>query len=253
MIKLILTDLDHTLLRSDGSISGRTLFTLERCRDRGLLVAIATARYWIGAEKYITMLSPDYEITTDGTLIHSRGECIYSCTLSEEDTEGIIQDILRAVPSAEITAACGNTVYWNSKHIAESEKLHKAVYFEYDRPLGKPANKIVTALPDESIARTIAEKFGCRLQSYRGENWYGFIPRDSGKTAAINALLGVCGITAEETAAFGDDINDRQMLEMCGTGVAVANAVDEVLAIADTVTLSNDEDGVAVWIEKNLL
>ena len=64
--KMILTDLDHTLLRSDGTVSEHTLDVLKKCREDGAKLAIATARYWIGAERYIDLLKPDYEITTDG-------------------------------------------------------------------------------------------------------------------------------------------------------------------------------------------
>lgn len=253
MKKLILTDLDHTLLRTDGTVSERTLDVLRKCREKGELFAIATARYWIGAERYIELLAPDYEITTDGTLIHSAEECIYSCEMSEAAANGIVAELLKAVPAAEITVAKGKTVYWNSRHIAESEKLHKAVYFGYDRPLGCGANKIVAELPHEDIARSIADKFDCRLQCYRGENWYGFLPRGAGKTAAIEALAGRCGIALGDIVSFGDDRNDMDMLKMCGTGVAVANAVREVLDIADEVTASNDEGGVALWLERNVL
>ena len=90
MKKLILTDLDHTLLKTDGTISERTLDVLKRCREKGCTFAIATARYWIGAERYIELLKPDYEITTDGTLIHSGDECIYSCCFTAEETNGIV-------------------------------------------------------------------------------------------------------------------------------------------------------------------
>ena len=51
--KMILTDLDHTLLRSDGGVSEHTKQILKKCQDCGILVVIATARYWIGAERYI--------------------------------------------------------------------------------------------------------------------------------------------------------------------------------------------------------
>lgn len=66
--KMILTDLDKTLLCSDGNISEYTKNILVECQNRGILIVIATARYWIGAERYIEELKPDYEITTDGTL-----------------------------------------------------------------------------------------------------------------------------------------------------------------------------------------
>lgn len=68
--KMILTDLDHTLLRSDGSISEYTKQILKKCQSCGILIVIATARYWIGAEHYIEEIQPDYEITTEGSLIH---------------------------------------------------------------------------------------------------------------------------------------------------------------------------------------
>lgn len=56
----------------------------------------------------------------------------------------------------------------------------------------------------------------------------------------------------DDIAAFGDDKNDMDMLRLCGREIAVANAIPELLGIADEVTLSNDEDGVAKWIEQNL-
>lgn len=253
MIRLIMSDLDHTLLRQDGSVSEKTLRVIGQCREKGIRFAIATARYWIGAERYIDQLKPDYEITTDGTLIHSQGHCIYSCAFSIADTNRIVRLITEAVPGTEITVADGKTVYWNSRHISESSKLYKAVFCEYDVPLEVCANKIVAELPDEGIARRIAERVQCKLQCYRGEKWYAFMPAGSGKTEAIKALSEASGISLAEMVAFGDDRNDLEMLKMCGKGVAVANAVAEVLEAADEVALSNDEDGVAGWIISHCL
>lgn len=90
--KMILTDLDHTLLRLDGTISDHTKQVLKRCRDCGIFVVIATARYWIGAERYIEEIQPDYEITTAGTLIHQHGNQIYSCSMDvtlSNDEDGV--------------------------------------------------------------------------------------------------------------------------------------------------------------------
>lgn len=250
--KMILTDLDGTLICSDGSISEHTKLVLKSCQDRGIYIVIATARYWIGAERYIEEIQPDYEITTDGTLIHRHGEQIYSCNLEIEDTNQIIQDILALNDKAEITVAAGRQVFWNSKHISESEKLHKAVYCDYQKPLSCKANKIVAELPDYETALEIANKNSCRLQSYRGENWYAFLPKTAGKVQAIRELAKRLNISLNEIVAFGDDKNDIEMLKMCGIGVAVDNAVPDVKEIADSVTLSNDEDGVAEWLAKNV-
>ena len=252
-VKTILTDLDGTLICSDGSISERTKEILKRCQNYGIYVVIATARYWIGAERYIEEIQPDYEITTDGTLIHRQGEQIYSCNLEIEDTNQIIQDILARDPETEITVAAGRQVFWNSKHISESEKLHKAVYCDYQQPLSCRANKIVAELPDYETAAQIANKNKCRLQSYRGENWYAFLPKTAGKVQAIRELVKILHISLSDIVAFGDDKNDKEMLQICGTGVAVANAISDVKEVADSVTLSNNEDGVAEWLAKNVL
>ena len=60
------------------------------------------------------------------------------------------------------------------------------------------------------------------------------------------------GIALSSVVAFGDDTNDVEMLRECGLGVAMANAVDEVKAVADFITLNNDDDGVGIVLEKLL-
>ena len=65
-------------------------------------------------------------------------------------------------------------------------------------------------------------------------------------------MIKLLDISLNEIVSFGDDINDMEMLQICGTGVAVSNAVMDVKAVADCVALSNDEDGVAEWLEKNI-
>ena len=104
--------------------------------------------------------------------------------------------------------------------------MHKAVYCDYQKPLSCRANKIVAELPDYKTA---------------------------GKVQAIRELARLLNISLSDIAAFGDDKNDMEMLQICGTGVAVANAIPDVKNIADNVTLSNDENGVAEWLVKNVL
>ena len=79
------------------------------------------------------------------------------------------------------------------------------------------------------------------------------MPTVAGKTAAIKALAEFSKISLKDTVAFGDDLNDIEMLRLCGTGVAVANAIPEAREAADMITFSNDADGVARWLANHCL
>lgn len=252
-IKMIVTDLDGTLLHSNKELSERTIQALRECQRQGIIVAIATARYWMGAESYIELLHPDYAITTDGTLIHRTDELIYSCGFDADTTNQIIKMILEVNKDADITTAAGKRIYWNSLHISESKRLSKATYHDYKQPLPEAAHKIVTTLPSTEAAKNIASTAHCKFIAYRRENLYGFINANAGKLPAIRHLADKLHIPFNEIAAFGDDGNDIDMLKACGVSVAVSNAVPEVLEIADKVTLSNNEDGVASFIEEEIL
>lgn len=69
----------------------------------------------------------------------------------------------------------------------------------------------------------------------------------------IKTMLKAVGVKQNEVVYFGDDNDDIEPLKNCGVGVAVSNAIDEVLNVADFITESNDMDGVARFIEKNIL
>ena len=77
--------------------------------------------------------------------------------------------------------------------------------------------------------------------------------RSATKWSAIRAMLGAFHIPASEAAYFGDDQDDIEPIRMCGVGVAVSNAIEAAIEAADHVTGSNDEDGVARFIETDIL
>ena len=253
-IKLIITDLDFTVLHTNKSISDYTQKIFAKCSEYGIRTAIATARYQIGAEKFVDLLKPNFEITTDGTMIHCNGKLIYGCGFNLVTTNHIISEIMSIGTTQELTIATETGVLWNSHHITESPILYKAIYNDYSKPLDNCAYKIVAELPNKETALKIANKFSeCRLICYRGENIYGFINKNAGKIQAIKSLAKYLDIELSNIIAFGDDLNDVYMLQQCGYGIAVSNAVKEVLEVADYITDSNDEDGVAKFIESNIL
>ena len=244
--KAIILDLDGTLLRSDKSISERTLKALEQCKNAGILVIVATARFWFKAEKYLEMIRPDYAILADGTQIYQNDEMIRGFAMNEQAVNGMIQALKKQEPSAEFVASTGKELLCSAPGISEQWRRSYA----FEEALNQPVFKIAAMLESAEVADALAEEYGCRLYSYRDENLYGFTAKEAGKYQAVQALSMFLGIELEDMVAFGDDENDYEILKYCGTGVAVANAIPQICKVADTITDSNDEDGVATYLEK---
>ena len=83
--------------------------------------------------------------------------------------------------------------------------------------------------------------------------WYKFTKKNVTKENAIMKITEVCGFETDSIIAFGDDYADIGMLELCGIGVGMGNAIDEVKERADIIIGSNDEDGIADFIENEIL
>lgn len=83
--------------------------------------------------------------------------------------------------------------------------------------------------------------------------WYKFTRKDVTKEKAIMEICSACGIKAKEIIAFGDDYADIGMLKLCGKGIAMGNAINEVKEIADLVIGSNDEDGIAEYLRQSII
>ncbi len=147
----------------------------------------------------------------------------------------------------KITVATDMGVLWNSHNITESSILYKAIYNDYSKPINSCAYKIVSELPDKKIALSISNKFSdCKLICYRGENLYSFVNKNAGKVQSIKSLVKYLNIELSNIIAFGYDLNDIEMLEQCGYGIAVSNAIEEVLNVADYITDDNDECNTTV-------
>ncbi|MBQ8953043.1 MAG: HAD hydrolase family protein, partial [Clostridia bacterium] len=113
------------------------------------------------------------------------------------------------------------------------------------------ADKIIVEATEPAEAEALERLLPPELYAQISEHRIAMIMnRQATKTSAIRLLAARWGIAMEEVAAFGDDYNDIDMLRACGVGVAVENALAEVKAAADAVCPSNEEDGVARWLER---
>lgn len=266
--RCLLFDLDDTLLRSDKTISPRTLRALESCRERRLLIGIATNRAENRIEPYWDALKPGIVISNGGALVRYHGEVVFRAEFSKAETRAIlelIQEICGA--DAEITVDGEDFHYWNVKTDSNvgDKSLSGRTYCDFSHYFGTAlritaavtdetyaALKMCVEITDETYPALKAALPECDCQRFSGENWCKITRRDATKENALRELCRVSGLSLGEIAAFGDDTPDIGMLRVCGLGVAMGNAIPEVKAAADVVIGTNDEDGIAQWLEMQL-
>lgn len=154
---------------------------------------------------------PDILITSGGALVKKGEEYIYKAEFSETETRNMI-DI---------------------------------------NDFSECALKMCVEIFDENNAKVLAERLAqCDCIRFSDGYWYKFTKKNVTKENAITRIAQDCGIGTESAIAFGDDFADIGMLELCGLGVAMGNAIDEVKSRADIVAGSNDEEGIAHFIEE---
>ena len=249
-IKLVITDLDGTLLRSDKSISEYSKSVFDKCREQGILTAFATARAEGAARRFIDFIRPDIVISCGGALVKFRDSVIVRKQLSAEISKGIIDMCLALTGGhGEITVETDAGHFWNY-HVKPGGDYSDCIYTDFSN-FSFPTYKITAELETEELAKAVVrENPECETLSFRGEKWRRFAAKGADKVSAILGLCEHLQIDIGSVIAFGDDYNDTQMLKAVGTGVAVGNAPDEIKSVADFVTENNDNDGVARFLKE---
>lgn len=252
-IKLILLDLDFTLLRSDRTISEKTLQILSECQKNGIKIGFSTSRGSTNIQQYVDLVHPDVIICNAGATVYFENQLIHTQSFSVEETQAVFNTAYElSGTNIEMTCDTANDLYWNRKEDKSDQYMPDALYDDFCN-FQIPAYKICIQTLDEKLIKKIVEKIGaekCSAVPFSDIPWYKIAPVSASKESAISFLSDYLKISTEEMVAFGDDYSDIGMLKLCGTGVAMGNAIEPVKQIADEITLSNDEDGVAVFLEK---
>ena len=250
MTTMIITDLDDTLIRSDKTISDYTVEVLTRCQGLGIKVVFATARSAQAASAYLDRFAPDAFIGYGGALLQVGETVIQRVCIPADVAHRLIQECL-AAPEITGIHAINETVALSNK--LESDMRHYQ-YTDFARAQHNDYLKISVFANDPAAVEAVAAHFPmCDMLRYTGENMYRFANRDAVKWNAVKALAAYYGYGTDACVAFGDDINDLEIIAQCGTGVAVANAIHAVQDAARYMCNANDNDGVATWIDKHLL
>lgn len=263
MVKLIVSDLDDTLLADDLTIPEVNVEAISQARAQGITFTFATGRMFVSSLPYIRQLGLPADVPVicyNGAVIRlANGHVIYENPLPHELACQIVgfcadkgwtinvyyQDVLYV---NEINA---DVEYYTS--VARVPAHAVGDLQEFLRQGRKAPEKILIVSPEElnSGRRAIlAAEFAGAAQIVQSKRRYLEITNiDALKSTALMWLTQYLGITMEEVLAVGDSNNDVEMLRTAGIGVAVANAVPAAKAAADHITVSNNEGGVgrAIW------
>ena len=253
-IRLIAFDLDGTLLRSDKSISPRTMQALLAARERGVLLVPSTGRLLRSLpEPLLDKSLTRYHILVNGAQVYDSFEdktllreeltpqqamCMLHFLKSHNVLRGVYIDGLghmsredfseiEAVAATPATAALMRRSYQTDEDLDAVTAQHNSV------------QKIIARFPGYAVSSSLGNNIEINA-------------KNATKGSALCFLCEKIGVPIGQCMAFGDGTNDYSMLRAAGFGVAMGNASEEVQSCADAVTETNEEDGVARMIERVL-
>jgi Cof subfamily protein (haloacid dehalogenase superfamily) len=259
MYKAVFIDMDGTLLRKDHTISPATKKILQQLTGNGILVVPISARPLHGMLHIIEDVFPKDNpvVSLNGSYIYHNGAIVFEVAVSIPEAAAIHNE----VSSFDATAMYYSRMEWfASDETAMVKKEQKITPVKIViQPFKKTTshwemhnigvNKILIA-GDKKLILDIEERLlavhSGTLNIYKSQPAYlEVMHAHASKANAIRFLLNRHGIQQHETIAIGDNYNDKGMIEFAKMGVAMGNAPDEIKAVADYVTDTNNNDGVA--------
>ena len=269
-IGIIALDLDGTLLNSNKELSAGNLAALQRAANAGIEVVPTTGRFYGGMPDVIRDLPfVRYVITVNGAEVADlkTGDVIYKAEIPWQQAI----DIMALLDEYPVIYDCYQE---NAAWMTADQKIHidrivasphyRKMLHELRQPV--PELKAVLAQRQKDVQKvqffTDRPELRMRMMKELPERFENLCVSSSvsdnveinqihaNKGEALHALADHLGVSRNATLAFGDGLNDLSMLRDAGIGVAMENACDEAKKIADWITLSCDEDGVARGINK---
>jgi Cof subfamily protein (haloacid dehalogenase superfamily) len=259
--RIIATDLDGTLLRSDGTVSVRTQAALALAEEAGLCIVFVTGRPPRWMDTVSTVTGPHgMAICSNGAAVYDvrRKELVSSSPLRREDALALVKALRAELPEVGFAFEYPDGFAHEPGYAArmwDGGGPHQIA----------PAEEILASDAGERVFKVLArhpaldpDEFMRRARAVAGQ--YAEITRSSplleisaagiSKATTLALWCAERGVAAEEVVAFGDMPNDLPMLAWAGTAYAVANAHPQVLAATGNRAAGNDEDGVAEVIER---
>ena len=259
MYKLLATDMDGTLLNEDSIITERTKAALRAAMDRGVLFVPSTGRPMCGMAQVLGAFDADLPMVLFNgamAMTSKSRRVLFAQNLGSDYAREIYRiGMARDIP---VIAWMGENLYVSRD--CEATKAYRSItgapmqIIRDSGDLGE-ATKILWIVPGAARYQAeMRERYDGAVNCFASQSHYlEFVDARASKGLALEAVGAAYGIAADEMIAVGDGYNDVSMLEYAGLGVAMGNAPEEIKGLCQAVTLGNDEDGVAVVIEKYIL
>ncbi|PHS30205.1 MAG: haloacid dehalogenase [Sulfurovum sp.] len=268
---IYITDLDHTFLKSDLSISTYSI-DVWNIKAQKSIMGVATARSFTKSQELLSTLHINTPmILLDGAIIITPEHKIIDLKIFGKEIGDAIVDVgtrhgidpfIIGLKDKDINEAFlyprklndyqkevlkgykdDPRMQFNPSNRTMEQNL-KIVYFGYEGQLRPLYEEIVKIFGNEIEAKLSPEKYG-------GGYFLTLLHPEGDKAHALSKVMEYLERDSKDVTVFGDSVNDIGMFKLAGTSVAVSNALDEVKAVADVVLPhSNDEDGVAKYLER---
>ncbi|GAB6100130.1 Cof-type HAD-IIB family hydrolase [Halanaerocella petrolearia] len=263
--KLLAIDLDDTLLGQDLQIAEQTKKLIRQAREKGVKVVVATGRMYSSALPYLKELNlKGAAITYNGALIKetSSDEIVYHKPVPLKLAYQIVDYVKQN--DLHLNLYIDDLLYVNKLGFGADyyEKISgiKPILInqDLDEFLDQPSTKLLIVEEDlDKVDQTLTDlqdKLGSDLHiTASKDHFVEIMNQQVSKADALSQLADELDINSDQILAIGDSYNDLEMIEYAGLGVAVDNARDQLKEVADHITSSNDEGGVAEAIEKFIL
>lgn len=263
MIKMIVVDLDGTILNKDRKMSESTKKYLKKLKNNGYIITIATGRTLSSAIRITDGAEfADYIITDNGT-------CTYKASSQQLIFGNFIEKNVASLFFDYYNDDCRYIDFCDSDKIykySDEPCYDRNFIFTKDKKyimnncgdisritMVMRSNDLVLKLYNNLINRFKQLEIVVMKDSLSDEKWIDVMPNNSSKYNMISKLTNYLGIKLDEVMAFGDGINDVELIKNCGYGVALLNALEEVKEVADDVTqLDHNNDGVINYLMEYL-
>ena len=261
-IKMIVTDMDGTLCHKDKSMpEGIFDLIVKLHQDHGIYFVVASGRqYYSLSKSFLPIIDHVYFIAENGTMIvQGEGEKVLSVSTIDNEAVATFIKILRKIPNTHIILCGEKCAYYESEETPIFIKNIEPYYSKrqkVDDLLNVKDNLLKIAVLNldgtkEHVYPKLSDYYDDYLCSVSAFEWIDIMVKDVNKGCGLNMLQKILGVGKENTMAFGDFMNDYEMLQEAKYSFAMKNAIPEIKEIANYVTeYSNEEDGVKKEIEK---